>query len=541
MTATPRIFSDTAKRRADEINAVLASMDDEALYGKQLHHYSFAEAVDNELLTPYKVVVLGIDETYITPAIQEIIANENREIDLDDAAKIIGCYRALTKIDKEAVVDDDDTEPMRCALAFCKDINTSKYITKLFNKIIKSHINDYLQTVPFLNCEVRHIDGTQSVKKRNEELDWLKGNAENNVCRILSNVRCLSEGIDVPALDAIMFLHPRNSQVDVIQAVGRVMRRAPNKKTGYIILPIIIPSHLEAKKALRNNKRYRVVWQVLHALHSHDERLARTINQMSLGQDSSHTIEIIEIKRDDELKELTTTVDEVSIQSKAESSGHVIGTAASKSQSVSGGQGDLFRRSEFFDFVKAIFLDSFKITDYWGIWANNVAEIAQNHITHLQNLLADENSEAFHAFDAFHKELQNNVNSDIKQEEAIEMLAQHLVTRPVFEALFEGNEFVQNNAISQAMDKILRELDKINIEEKPKILINFTKVSRSVQQGLPKLMQNRILLSTFMKAFLPRHLRKPRIGLGLFIRPLRLWILSFILLMMFYAMSLEKV
>ncbi|MGF7158289.1 putative helicase [Bartonella heixiaziensis] len=217
-----------------------------------------------------------------------------------------------------------------------------------------------------MNCEVRHIDGTQSVKKRNEELDWLKGNAENNVCRILSNVRCLSEGIDVPALDAIMFLHPRNSQVDVIQAVGRVMRRAPNKKTGYIILPIIIPSHLEAKKALRNNKRYRVVWQVLHALHSHDERLARTINQMSLGQDSSHTIEIIEIKRDNELKELTTTVDEVSIQSKAESSGYVIGTAASKSQSVSGGQGDLFRRSEFFDFVKAIFLDSFKITDYWG-------------------------------------------------------------------------------------------------------------------------------------------------------------------------------
>ncbi len=221
MTATPRIFSETAKRRADEINAVLASMDYEALFGKQLHHYTFAEAVDNELLTPYKIVVLGIDETYITPAIQKILANENREIDLDDAAKIIGCYRALTKIDKEAAVDDDDdTEPMRKALAFCKDINTSQYVTKLFNKIIKSHINDFLQTVPFLNCEVIHIDGKQSVKKRNEELDWLKQDAGHNACRILSNVRCLSEGIDVPALDAIMFLHPCNSQVDVIQAGG---------------------------------------------------------------------------------------------------------------------------------------------------------------------------------------------------------------------------------------------------------------------------------------------------------------------------------
>ncbi|WP_375635098.1 MULTISPECIES: type ISP restriction/modification enzyme, partial [unclassified Bartonella] len=519
MTATPRIFSDTAKRRADEINAVLASMDDETLYGKQLHHYTFAEAVDNELLTPYKIVVLGINETYITPAIQEIIANENREIDLDDAAKIIGCYRALTKIDKQAAVDDDDTEPMQCALAFCKDINTSQYITKLFNKIIKSHIDDFLQTVPFLNCEVRHIDGTQSVKKRNEELDWLKEDAGQNVCRILSNVRCLSEGIDVPALDAIMFLHPRNSQVDVIQAVGRVMRRAPNKKTGYIILPIIIPSHLEAKKALKNNKRYRVVWQVLHALHSHDERLARTINQMSLGQDSSHTIEIIEIKRANELKELTTTVDEISIPSKTESSGRVIGTAESKSQSVSGGQGDLFRRSEFFDFVKAIFLDSFKITDYWGIWANNVAEIAQNHINHLKDMISDEKSEAFHAFDAFHKELKNNVNSEIKQEEAIEMLAQHLVTRPVFEALFDGNEFVQNNAISQAMDKILRELDKTNIEEKTKDLDQFYKSVTFCTAGITETHAKQNLIIKLYESFFAKAFKKTTDKLGIVYTP----------------------
>ncbi|WP_375665147.1 DEAD/DEAH box helicase [Bartonella sp. CL162QHHD] len=519
MTATPRIFSDTAKRRADEINAVLASMDDEALFGKQLHHYTFAEAVDNELLTPYKIVVLGINETYITPAIQEIIANENHEIDLDDAAKIIGCYRALTKIDKQAAVDDDDTEPMQCALAFCKDINTSEHITKLFNKIIKSHIDDFLQTVPFLNCEVRHIDGTQSVKKRNEELDWLKEDAGQNVCRILSNVRCLSEGIDVPALDAIMFLHPRNSQVDVIQAVGRVMRRAPNKKTGYIILPIIIPSHLEAKKALKNNKRYRVVWQVLHALHSHDERLARTINQMSLGQDSSHTIEIIEIKRANELKELTTTVDEISIPSKTESSGRVIGTAESKSQSVSGGQGDLFRRSEFFDFVKAIFLDSFKITDYWGIWANNVAEIAQNHINHLKDMISDEKSEAFHAFDAFHKELKNNVNSEIKQEEAIEMLAQHLVTRPVFEALFDGNEFVQNNAISQAMDKILTELDKTNIEEKTKDLDQFYKSVMFCTASITETHAKQNLIIKLYESFFAKAFKKTTDRLGIVYTP----------------------
>ncbi|WP_254475173.1 type ISP restriction/modification enzyme, partial [Bartonella sp. B1098] len=518
MTATPRIFSETAKRRADEINAVLASMDDEALFGKQLHHYTFTEAVENELLTPYKIVVLGIDETYITPAIQKIIANEDREIDLDDAAKIIGCYRALTKIDKEAAVDDDDTEPMHCALAFCKDINTSKYVTKLFNQIIESHINDFLKDVPFLNCEVRHIDGKQSVKKRNEELDWLKQDAGHNVCRILSNVRCLSEGIDVPALDAIMFLHPRNSQVDVIQAVGRVMRRAKGKKTGYIILPVIIPSHLEAKKALRNNKKYHVVWQVLNALHSHDERLARTINQMSLGQDSSHTIEIIEIKRDNELKELTTTVDEVQIQSKAESSGHVIGTAASNSQSTTE-QGELFRPSEFVDFIKTIFLDSFKITDYWGIWAGNVAEIAQNHINRLKDMLVDEKSETFHAFDAFHKELKNNVNSEIKQEEAVEMLAQHLVTRPVFEALFDGNKFVQNNAISQAMEKILAKLDKTNIEEEAKDLDKFYKSITFCTAGITEPQAKQNLIIKLYEDFFAKAFKKTTDRLGIVYTP----------------------
>ncbi|WP_280109527.1 helicase-related protein, partial [Bartonella queenslandensis] len=366
---------------------------------------------------------------------------------------------------------------------------------------------------------IKHIDGTQSVKIRNEALGWLKGDADKNVCRILSNVRCLSEGIDVPALDAIMFLHPRNSQVDVIQAVGRVMRRAPNKKTGYIILPIIIPSHLEAKKALRNHKRYRVVWQVLHALHSHDERLARTINQMSLGQDSRHTIEIIELKRADELKELTTTVEEISIPSKAESSGRSIGTAESKSQSAYGGQKDLFD-SEFFDFVKAIFLDSFKITDYWEDWAGNVAEIAQNHITHLQNLLSDENSEAFHAFDAFHKELQNNVNSAIKQEEAVEMLAQHLVTRPVFEALFDGNEFVQNNAISQAMDKILTKLDKTNIKEQTKDLDKFYKSVTFCTAGITKTHAKQNLIIKLYESFFAKAFKKTTDRLGIVYTPI---------------------
>ncbi|WP_019223214.1 DEAD/DEAH box helicase [Bartonella rattaustraliani] len=519
MTATPKIFTNNAKRRADGMNAVLASMDDETIYGKQLHHYTFTEAIENGLLTPYKIVVLGVNENFLTPEIQHIITNKDCAIDLGDVAKIIGCYRALTKIDKEATVDDDDTEPMHTALAFCKDIDTSKYVRNAFNKVIKSHINDTLKNVPSLECEIKHIDGTQSVKTRNQALDWLKEDAGKNVCRILSNVRCLSEGIDVPALDAIMFLHPRNSQVDVIQAVGRVMRRAEGKKTGYIILPVVVPSYIDAKESVKHNSKYSVVWQVVNALHAHDEKLARTINQMSLGQDSSHTIEILELKRTDELKELTTTVDEIPIQAKSEGFGLAIGTAESKPQSAYGGQEELDFSSGFAEFIKTIFLKTCDITDYWGIWAGDVAEIAQNHINHLQDMLSDKTSKVSHAFDAFHKELQNNVNSAIKQEDALEMLAQHLVTRPVFESLFNGNEFVQNNAISQAMEKILAELDKTSIEEKSKELKKFYDSVKFGASGITRPQAKQNLIIKLYESFFAKAFKKTTDRLGIVYTP----------------------
>ncbi len=266
-----------------------------------------------------------------------------------------------------------------------------------------------------------------------------------------------------------MFLHPRKSHVDVIQAVGRVMRRAPNKKTGYIILPVGIPAGVSAEQALKYNKRYEVVWQVINALLAHDENFEITLNQMILGQDVS---DVLKIRA---LESMTAVEDKLHIHEKSEHMGLEIGKAAHEPQTIHSVTGRLPFYKEFPNALKTLLAKKFAIADYWENWAGNVAEIAQNHINRLKDMLSDEKSEAFHAFDAFHKELKNNLNSEIKQEEAIEMLAQHLVTRPVFEALFEGNEFVQNNAISQAMEKILTELDKTNIEEKTKDLDKFYK------------------------------------------------------------------
>ncbi|WP_375692805.1 DEAD/DEAH box helicase, partial [Bartonella sp. AP213QHHD] len=516
MTATPKIFTDDAKKKANEINAVLASMDDEELYGKELYTYTFSKAVQNELLAPYKIIVLGVNEEEVSESIQHLMTDENYELILDDKTKIIGCYQALAKIDLKVDLNDDPN-PMRRALAFCKDIKTSKRIRNTFNseEIQEElfNLHKVYKDTPPLHCTFDHIDGTQSAKTRHKALDWLKEDAGENTCRVLTNVRCLSEGVDVPALDAIMFLHPRKSYVDVIQAVGRIMRRAKGKKRGYIILPVGVPAGVSAEHALRYNKRYKVVWQVINALLAHDENFEITLNQMILGQDVS---DVLEIRA---LESMTAVEDKLHIHEKSEHMGLEIGKAAHEPQIIHSVTGRLPFYKEFPNALKTLIAKKFAIADYWENWAGNVAEIAQNHINHLKDMISDEKSEAFHAFDAFHKELKNNVNSEIKQEEAIEMLAQHLVTRPVFEALFEGNEFVQNNAISQAMEKILTELDKTNIEEESKELQEFYNSVRLRASGIttPQARQN--LIITLYESFFAKAFKKTTDRLGIVYTP----------------------
>ncbi|WP_375634770.1 MULTISPECIES: DEAD/DEAH box helicase [unclassified Bartonella] len=522
MTATPRIFSNNAKKQANEIDAVLASMDDEELYGKIFYSYSFSHAVKNGLLTPYKIIVLGVDEGEVSKSIQHLMTDENYELILDDRTKIMGCYQALTKMDLKIDLGDD-TRPMHRALAFCRDIDTSERICRTFNdeevKKDLRNLHENHKNIPPLNCQVDHINGKSGAKNRTIKLDWLKEDAGENVCRILTNVRCLSEGVDVPSLDAVMFLHPRKSQVDVIQAVGRVMRRAKGKKMGYIILPVGVPAGVSPEEALKNNKRYSVVWQVLNALLAHDENFSKTLNQMVLGQDVSSIIDIVTVSKKTELENVTTVIDEITLHEKSEKSGLCIGTQAHEPHQTYEGQGRLPFFVEFPNALKTLIVKKSTMSDYWGIWANNVAEIAQNHITRLQTMLSDQTSEAYHAFDAFYKELKNNLNSEIKQEEAIEMLAQHLVTRPVFEALFEGNEFVQNNAISQAMEKILTELDKTNIEEESKELQEFYDSVKFRASGITEPQARQNLIIKLYEDFFTKAFKKTTDRLGIVYTP----------------------
>ncbi len=520
MTATPRIYGENAKSRARDTKAVLSSMDDPELYGEVLFYHGFARAVESNILTDYRVIVLAMDEGKVSAAVQKRLADKNSELQLDDVTKIVGCWKALSKIGIE-LGRSDDHSPMRRALAFCRSIASSKVIRDEFEKVV----SEFLSLLPKESqqgafCEIRHVDGTQKARERGKNLDWLKEDAGENVCRILSNARCLTEGVDVPALDAILFLNPRKSQIDVVQAVGRVMRKAAGKKMGYVILPVGIPPGVPADIALGNNKKYRVVWQILNALRAHDERLDAVINQGGLGQNVSDRILIVdgrELGESSEIQSVTATVEKLPERSSG-GGPDIIGSGSGGTDSKgdddsgSGGGGESGDGAVVIDdFTRAVMakiVEKCGTRDYWEDWAKDVAEIAERHVTRITSLIEQPDTDARSFFQDFLRELRDDLNESITERDAIEMLAQHLITRPVFGALFQEHAFIDQNPVSAAMTEILSVIDEAQVDREGKTLEGFYASVRRRAEGItdPVARQNLIveLYEKFFKEAFPR-------------------------------------
>lgn len=453
MTATPKIFNEDTKFQASEKAAVLCSMDDMDTFGPVFYRIGFGEAVEKGLLTDYKVLVLGVSESQIATSFQNLLADESNELAIDDVAKLVGCWNGLAKRrsgELEASFGDD-LEPMKRAVAFSRSIKDSQKIEREFEDLVRINLRNRENDDPTddLGVQVRHIDGGFNAQSRAELLNWLKQepNEEGPICRILTNARCLTEGVDVPNLDAVLFLNPRNSMVDVIQAVGRVMRRAEGKKYGYIILPIAIPDGMSTAQALSDNKRYKVVWQVLQALRAHDERMDATIHQVELNASDPESI-------------IVQTVD-LAPKKEKDSIG-ANDTEAPEDSITPGEQTTLtFPAQEWKDGVYAKIVDKVGTREYWDDWSKDIATIAGRHITMIRHLLdeAAPESELRTVFAQFVEGLQQTLNPAIDEDQAIEMLAQHLITQPVFDAMFAGHRFTELNPISLAMQNVVDHLN----------------------------------------------------------------------------------
>ncbi len=500
MTATPRIYSEAAKSKARAIGQVaLYSMDDEAQYGPEFHRMTFAEAVEQNRLSDYKVVILNIDQSAIAgPLAAANTAGASRELSLDDASKLVGCTSALFNPDRE-----NNASPLLRAIAFTNTIKNSRIVSENWPTVANEAqkvMSDKAQHRQ-INCSVQHVDGKMNALIRNRKLEWLRESEEDEYeVRILSNARCLSEGVDVPALDAVLFLQPRRSQVDVVQAVGRVMRKAQGKKFGYIILPIVIPPDADPVKALDSNERYRVVWEVLQALRSHDECLDAEINQLDLNRNAGGRINMIGIGGKGDARD--TITDEAARVMQYQLPGLTI---------------DAFR---------AKIVEKVGDRQYWDRWGKDIARIASTLEIRIKECIpahgtvnGTDRTKIRLKFDELLQSMRATTNDALSESGAISIIAQHMITEPVFQALFRDYDFANSNPVARSLNHFVTALKQEGLAAELERIEPFYASVRRRAEGLDNSAARRKVLEELYDGFFKNALPKEAQRLGVVYTP----------------------
>ena len=512
-TATPKLYGMDAKKKAKDNSIVISSMDDESLYGEVFYRLGFGDAISHDILTDYKLMVLAVDETVVQKDMQKSLSDPENGLNIDDVGRIIGVWNGMIK--RESFADKVSGEPMKRAIAFSRTIKDSKRISEQFESVV----NDYLDSEEGYSVNVRHVDGGMNALEKNEALDWLASDdIPENSARILSNVRFLTEGIDVPNLDAIIFLSPRKSQVDIVQAVGRIIRKFEGKEYGYIILPIVVPAGETPETILDNNKSYDVVWQVLNALRSVDERFEATINKLELNRKKPKNIQVIGVGGAPDDPEFNTNGD-----------GTVIEEPFKPYQTELELEWEAVEGAIYGKIVQ-------KVGDrrYLEDWSKDVADIARRHIQGIKIIL-EQNPDSKVAFERFLRSLQHNINESIDQEQAIEMLAQHLITQPIFEALFEGYSFVKDNPVSHAMNDVVDEFSKYGFDKEQKELAPFYESVKLRASGIDNAEAKQKIIVTLYDKFFRTGFKDTTEQLGIVFTPVE--VVDFIIKSVDYALN----
>lgn len=494
-TATPKIYDANAKRKAEENSIVVSSMDDEERYGEEIFRLGFGDAVAQGYLTDYKVTVLAVSESYINKDMQRVMAADN-QLKVDDIGKIIGVWNAMVK--RNGITGEITGAPMKRAIAFTDTIKHSKAISEEFETVV----NEYLdaQSTDSFQVDVHHVDGGLNALQKEEQIDWLADDGvEDNHARVLSNVRFLTEGIDVPNLDAIIFFSPKKSQVDIVQAVGRIMRRAEGKEYGYIILPIVVADGVDPRDALDNDKQYKQVWQVLNALRSTDERFDAEVNKLDLNKKKDGRINFIGV--DSSPDENVTEADGIEAEQKQD------------------GQMTLplgFEKMRDAFYGKVVQ----KVGDrrYLEDWSKDVSNIAHMYIRRIGDLI-ESNQGAKLAFDKFLNSLHHNINDSITQEDAIEMLAQHLITEPIFDALFGEYSFVKNNVVSKSLNDVISAFKVFGFEKEQEKLKPFYDSIKLRASGIDNAAGKQKLIVTLYDKFFSTGFKDTTEQLGIVFTP----------------------
>ncbi|MCQ2616685.1 DEAD/DEAH box helicase [Helicobacter pylori] len=462
MTATPKVYSESSKAKAKESDNVIYSMDDEEIFGEEIYTLNFSKAIALDLLTDYKVIILAVRKenlSGVTNSVNKKISQLKAEgtkldkklINNEFVCKIIGTHKGLAKqdlivLDEKNKEDHNlqnqyDTAPSQRAISFCKSINTSKNIKDSFETIMECY------------------------------------------CKVLSNARCLSEGVDVPALDSIVFFDGKSAMVDIIQAVGRVMRKAKNKKRGYIILPIALEeSEIKNLDEAVNNTNFKNIWKVIKALRSHDPSL----------------------------------VDEATFKEKIK----IFGSDDGKKQNDEKTLFDAILLQDLADAVYNVMPTKLGDRNYWENFTKKTGNIARTLNNRLK-MIFDKNPEFFHGF---LDSLRENIHQNIKEDEALDMITSHIITKPIFDALFGDN--IQN-PISKALDKMVQKLSTLGLQGETKDLKNLYESVKTEATHAKSQKSQQELIKNLYNTFFKEAFKKQSEKLGIVYTPIE--VVDFIL------------
>ena len=282
MTATPRLYTERSKGKLAAKGITVVDMGDYEVYGPELHRLPFKKAVDAKMLSDYRVIVLGVNQSSVTPGLRRRLAgietaqSPKKRPNTNDMTRVLGVSLAVNGVTEGKTLEQPGK--LQRTLAFANSIARSKwYAEALMESEVLRSTTRRMKDGRAMSVIAKHLDASATALVRNRELRALANAGQKGECRILSNVKLFTEGVDVPQLDAVAFIDPRDSQVDVVQAVGRVMRKAPGKRFGYIIIPVVVePGQDVAEALMRGTDGYQTVGRVLRALQAHDGRLAES-------------------------------------------------------------------------------------------------------------------------------------------------------------------------------------------------------------------------------------------------------------------------
>lgn len=501
-TATPKIYGEGAKKSAKDKSILLSSMDDVSKFGEVFYRMGFGQAVSHGILTDYKVMVLAVDEAAIQKDMQRTLSDPENGLNIDDVGRIVGIWNGMMRRNgyKNPIKNSPyDGAPLERAIAFTRTIADSKKVTQQFEEVVNEYLGAELEEES-IELSMRHADGSMNALQKGEVLDWLADpNKPEDEARIVSNVRFLTEGIDVPTLDAVIFLAPKKSQVDIVQAVGRIMRKSEGKDYGYIILPVVIPSGETPETILDNNKNYEVVWQVINALRSVDERFEAMVDKLNIAKPKQ--LKVIGVGGAPATSNDNNKVNEDSNESYTQTQLDL--------------EWDKFEGAIFGKIVQ-------KVGDrrYLENWSADVAKIAQRQISWIKTKLSDKKDPITIEFKKFVSSLQHNINESIDENQAAEMLSQHLITKPVFEALFDEYSFVNNNPVSSAMENIVKELEKAGFAKEQENLEPLYESVKMRAEGVEKSEDKQKIIITLYDKFFSTAFKSTTERLGIVFTPI---------------------